>query len=371
MSVTSVVRRHSRLLGVILLALLAIAWIASGVLTRTPPELADSTGAEPVTVAVEARRAERVERIVSLQGDIEPHQRIRVRAETAGQVAEWDVALGAEVDKGERLARLRMDDREARRQEAIARLRDRQSERDATARLVADGAAPPLRLDAREAEVAAARARLEAVELDIQNTRIRSPIAGTLNERIAEQGDFVSVGAAVAEVIDNDPLVGVVQVPQHQIERIETGQRARLRFLDGRRAEGRVQFVSRVARPGTRTFRVEVEVANPDGALPSGISAEVEIPTRAVDAHKISAAAISLDDAGRIGAKTVNADDRVVFHPIEVVRTAPDGVWVTGLPDRIRLITVGQDFVSAGERVRPRTAEGEPLPARSDAPDAS
>ncbi len=350
-----------------LLALLAVAWIASGVITRAPPTMPESTATEPMAVAVEARRAERVERIVDLQGDVEPHQRIRVRAETAGQVAEWDVPLGAKVDKGERLARLRMDDREAKRREAIARLRDRQSERDATARLVEDGAAPPIKLDAREAEVAAARARLEAIELDIENTRIRSPIAGTLNRRIAERGDFVGVGNAVAEVVDNDPLLGVVQVPQHQIERIEKGQMARLRFLDGRRAEGRVSFVSRVARPGTRTFRVEVEVPNPEATLPSGISAEVKIPTRQVDAHKISAAVISLDDAGRIGAKTVDADDRVVFHPIEVIRTAPDGVWVTGLPDTIHLITVGQDFVSPGERVRPRTPEGERLPERSGA----
>jgi multidrug efflux system membrane fusion protein len=371
MSVAAIVRRHPRPAGVAILALLAIAWIASGVITRQPPEVSRSARTEPMAVAVEARRAERVERIVFLRGDVEPHQRITVRAETPGQVAGWDVALGADVDSGERMARLRMDDREAKRQEAIARLRDRQSERDATARLVEDGAAPPIQLDAREAEVAAARARLEAVELDIENTRIRSPIEGTLNRRLAERGDFVSRGDAVAEVVDNDPLLGVAQVPQHQIERIETGLEARLRFLDGRRATGRVTFVSRVARPGTRTFRVEVEVPNPERALPSGISAEVEVPTHEVAAHKISAAVISLDDAGRVGAKTVGADDRVVFHPIEVIRTAPDGVWVTGLPDRIRLITVGQDFVSPGEQVRPRTAEGEVLPSDHDADGAS
>lgn len=347
------------------MALGAIAWIASGVVTREPPQLPESAEAEPMTVAVERRDADRVERIVDLHGDVEPHQRIQVRAETAGQVAQWDVPLGADVEQGQQLARLRKDDREAKRQEAIARLRERQSEREATAQLVEKGAAPPIRLEAHEAQVAAARARLEAIELDIENTHIRSPIQGTLNRRIAERGDFVSVGNPVAEVVDNDPLLGVVQVPQHQVERIETGQMARLRFLDGRRAEGRVTFVSRVARPGTRTFRVEVEVPNPERALPSGISAEVEIPTQKVDAHKISAAVISLDDAGRVGTKTVDSDDRVVFHPIEVIRTAPDGVWVTGLPERIRLITVGQDFVSPGERVRPRTAQGEPVPARS------
>lgn len=363
MNRNSFLRRWSRLAGVALVAFAAVAWIASGVLLRDPPEAPQAADDEPMAVAVDDRRAQPVERILLLQGQVEPDMRIRVRAETAGQVADWDVSQGAELAEGERLARLRMDDREAKRQEAIARLRDRQAERDATEQLVADGAAPRLQLEAREAEVAAARARLEAIELDIENTEIRAPVAGRLNERIAERGDFVSVGNPVAEIIDNDPLIGVVQVPQHQVGRLEAGQPARLRFLDGRRAEGRVTFVSSVAQPGTRTFRVEVEVPNPDGALPSGISAEIEIPTEEVAAHKVSPAFISLDDAGRVGVKTVDGDNRVVFHPIEVVRTAPDGVWVTGLPERARLVTVGQDFVSAGERVRPRTEDGVPLPA--------
>lgn len=347
-------RSWYRLFGVVAVGLLAVVWIASGVLTREPPAVEARRDTGPMTVAVETRRAEPVEQLLVLQGEVEPHQRIQVRAETAGQVDRWLVPLGAEVATGDVVARLRMDDREARKQEAVARLRDAQSERDATQRLVAQGAAPRIELDAREAAVAAARARLEAVELDIDNTSIRSPVEGIVNRRVAERGDFVSVGDPVAEVIDNVPLLGIVQVPQHQIARVEKGQSARVRFIDGREAEGRVTFVSSVAEPGTRTFRVEVEVANPDRELPSGISAGIEIPTREVVAHKVSPALVSLDDSGQIGVKTVDDDDRVEFHPVDVVRTATDGVWVTGLPANIRLITVGQGFVTAGQAVRPQ-----------------
>ena len=41
----------------------------------------------------------------------------------------------------------------------------------------------------------------------------------------------------------------------------------------------------------------------------------------------------------------------VVFHSVDIVRTGVDGVWVTGLPERVRVITVGQGFVREGDRV--------------------
>ncbi len=181
-----------------------------------------------------------------------------------------------------------------------------------------------------------------------------------MNQRLADRGDFVSRGDPVAEVVDNDPLLAVVHVPQHQIGRVEPGQPARIRFLDRRRAEGEVRFVSRVAESGTQTFRVEIAVPNPDEALPSGISAGVEIPTAVVQAHKLSPAWMGLDDAGRVGVKTVDAADRVVFHAVEVIRAAVDGVWVTGLPETARVITIGHGFVTDGERVRPQAAETDP-----------
>ncbi len=338
------------------IVLLAVAWIASGVLTREPPAEPQPRAAQPMAVAVETRAAEPVERILVLQGQVEPDQRVRVRAETAGQVAEWAVTRGAEVAAEDLLARLRIDDREAQRRQAIARERGAESDFEATRRLHQQGHASRTALDAREAELEAARAAREAAELDLRNTRIRAPLAGIVHQRLAEPGDFVGRGDPVAEIIDNDPLLAVVQVPQHQIGRVERGQTARIRFLDGRTAEGEVRFVARVAEPGTRTFRLEVEVPNPDGALPSGLSAGVEIPTDIVRAHRVSPAVMSLGDDGRVGVKTVDDADRVVFHPVEVVRTAAEGVWVTGLPDEVRVITVGQGFVTEGERVRPQAA---------------
>lgn len=351
------IARHGRPAAAGAILVLVVAWIASGVIGREPLEEAVEDEPRPMAVAVAEVRAEPVERLLVLQGRVEPDQRVHVRAETAGQVAEWAVERGAEVAEGDLLVRLRMDDREARLRQAIARERGAENDFEATRRLFAEGHASRTALEAREAELEAARAEREAVELDIRNTRITAPLTGTVNRRVAERGEFVGVGDPVAEIIDNDPLLAVVWVPQHQIGRVRPGQEARVRFLDGRRAGGRVRFVASVAELGTQTFRTEVRVPNPDGALPSGISAGVEIVTEEIRAHKLSPAVMGLDDAGQVGVKGVDDDDRVVFYPVEVVRTERDGVWATGLPDKLRLITVGHGFVTAGEQVTPRPQE--------------
>lgn len=358
------------IMAVVVLA--AVVWIVSGVLTREPPAPERAAEREPMAVEVEQRMARPIERVLVLQGEVEPDQLVVVRAETAGQVAEWHVPRGARVEAEEEIARLRMDDREAQRQRAIAQLRRAESEFEAIRGLVERDFATPQERAAREAELEAARAELEAVEVDIANTRIRSPIDGVVDRRVSERGDFLSIGDPVAEIVDNDPLIAVVRVPQHQVHRVRSGQPARVRFLGGEEAEGEVTFVGALADPATRTFRMEVTLPNPDWALPAGISAEVTVPTDEVMAHAISPAHVTLGPDGRVGAMVVDDNDVARFFPVEAVRATTDAIWFTGLPEEVRLITVGQGFISPGERVAPRERDhplGEAvLPWRGEAP---
>ena len=72
-----------------------------------------------------------------------------------------------------------------------------------------------------------------------------------------------------------------------------------------------------------------------------------------VIAHRVSPAILTLTDDGMIGVKTLGPDNRVRFHPIQIIGDGADGVWLSGLPNRITLITVGQEFVAEGQTVRP------------------
>ena len=71
----------------------------------------------------------------------------------------------------------------------------------------------------------------------------------------------------------------------------------------------------------------------------------------------LSPAVLTLADDGRIGVRTVDNLDIVRFRPVSILTQSADGVWVSGLVDGEKLITVGHEYVRAGQKVRP-IAEG-------------
>ena len=66
--------------------------------------------------------------------------------------------------------------------------------------------------------------------------------------------------------------------------------------------------------------------------------------------------ALTLDDDGRLGVRTVS-DGRAAFVPVSVVRDTTDGVWVSGLDATAEIIVVGQEYVTDGVPVAPTLRE--------------
>jgi multidrug efflux system membrane fusion protein len=58
--------------------------------------------------------------------------------------------------------------------------------------------------------------------------------------------------------------------------------------------------------------------------------------------------------------RLVSDDGTAQFAPVTMLRDTADGVWLTGLPDAVNIITVGQDFVSDGVDVLPAYAQVQP-----------
>ena len=201
------------------------------------------------------------------------------------------------------------------------------------------------------ASVASARARLKAAQLNAERTLIRAPFAGMVETTDVELGDYVQPGMACATVVDLDPMLLVGRVSERDVHRLEVGGMTTGVLSTGESVTGPISFVGQQADPTTRTYAIEVTLPNPDYALRSGITTRINIPVATVLAHKVSPALLALDDGGAVGVRTTNGSDRVEFHRVDIVADDDDGVWVTGLPEYTTLITVGQEFVVAGERV--------------------
>jgi len=76
-------------------------------------------------------------------------------------------------------------------------------------------------------------------------------------------------------------------------------------------------------------------------------------------AHLLPASALTLDNDGNIGVRVVGAGDIARFLPIGVLRDTIDGMWVTGLPEIVDVIVVGQEYVIDGVPVIPTMQEAE------------
>ena len=103
----------------------------------------------------------------------------------------------------------------------------------------------------------------------------------------------------------------------------------------------------------TRTFQVEIEANNPSNQVVDGITAKLIIPVQEITAHRIASSLLTLDDEGIMGIKAVNGFNKVVFYRIEIAGEDKKGLWVTGLPEEISIITVGQEYVAPGQLINP------------------
>ncbi len=349
--------KRSVYIAVALVAGLGI-WLLSGALAArhdTSPPSISVTGmkAAPMKVRVRNSVARRVTRRIVVQGQLEPRRTLDLRAETSGTISEVNVAKGLPVEAGAVLVTLALENRRERLAEAEALLVHRRAELDAARQLEQKGLQSENALRRSEAEMAAAEATLAAAQLDLQRTRIRAPFASVVNERPVEQGDLVERGDVVATLVEVIRLLATAQVPQRAVGSLRTGDTIRVLPAGGDPVDARISYISGVADTGTRSFRIEADVDNSTHRLAAGMSATLQIPLQTVSAHSVSPALLTLGNDGEVGVMTVDSKHRVVFHAVQLVRTEAGEAWVTGLPQEAQLITLGQGFLSGGQKVEP------------------
>ncbi|MGV6812514.1 MAG: efflux RND transporter periplasmic adaptor subunit [Brevirhabdus sp.] len=204
-----------------------------------------------------------------------------------------------------------------------------------------------------QAAIQSAEAAVAAAKREIERLDIHAPFAGLLESDTAELGSLLQPGALCATVIQLDPIKLAGFVPETSVARVEHGAMAGARLASGQEVVGKVTFVSRSADEQTRTFRVEIAVPNPDLVISDGQTADILIQAEGENAHLIPQSALTLDDAGVLGVRTVDSDSKAQFHAVEIIRDTPTGVWVRGLPQEAAIITVGQEFVIDGVTVKP------------------
>lgn len=288
---------------------------------------------------------------VLIQGRTESSRNVKVASETNGIVKEILVKKGEFVKKNQILCKLSVDSREAKLDEAKALMLQKKLEWDASKVLVEKGYRSQTKAAGSKAAFDASKALVIQMEEELENINIRSPFDGFFNNNLAEVGDFLSIGMPCGQVIDYNPILVIGQVSEQEIKKIKSGVQGFAILSTGEKLEGKLSYVSKTADSKTRTFRVELEISNTNFEIKDGITAELFIPTKKVQAHLIPPSSLTLDPEGKIGVRHINTNNEVIFSGIEIIGDQEELIWVTGLPEQITLITIGQEFVLEGQKV--------------------
>ncbi|MDB5558892.1 MAG: hypothetical protein JWQ36_1826 [Enterovirga sp.] len=343
-------------------------WIGSGVLGRDAAKQAGQQTKEPVAaplfkVAVLQTQPQMHQRRVTLSGRTEADRKVWAVARVSGVILELRVRRGSVVQAGEVIATLSDEARIAQVLQAKARLEQRKSEAQARLRLIELGSYPSINRPQIEAELRAAEAGLAQAQLEQKKGEVIAPMSGVVVDVPVEAGQAVQVmmsGVNVAEIIALDPMLAVVEVAERQLPGVQPGGKAEVRTVTGQQREGTIRFVSKKASAGTRTYRVDVEVKNPDGAIPDGVTSEVDLLLAPVPAVRVPRSALTFSSDGKLGVRHVGQDGKVAFAPVSIVEDGQHALWLGGLPEGARVIVEGQDFVKEGEAVEavPAKAQG-------------
>lgn len=345
----------------VLLAVALLLWLLLGThyQSKTEAPAAEAKTATGLfTVQSRVSEAESFPAKQKLQGQLQPWHSLELQAQVSGRIARLLRDQGDTVNKDDILLELADDGRSARLAQAEALLALRQSELNSATALQKRQFVSETELSRLTSELRNAEAGLTEARLALTHSKPQAPFSGILARRLVEPGSFIQAGTSLFHLVDVSQLRATAQAPQQQLAQLVLGQEVKVQLLDGRELSGSLSFISPAADSATRSYYIEATIANPELLPLAGASATVQITLAPVAAHALSPALLKLDKDGRLGVYTIE-QQKVMFYPVDLLSADNNQAWVTGLPARAELITLGAGYVELGQQVnvKPEGAE--------------
>ncbi|MEN3167171.1 efflux RND transporter periplasmic adaptor subunit [Gluconobacter sp. OJB] len=370
--------------GSFLVPLLALPLLVAGCQKKTPPPQMPPQPVDVVTLKTQPVTLE-----TSLPGRTDAYEQAQIRPQVNGVIVSRDFEQGADVKAGQQLFQIYIAPYQAAYDQAKAQLLNAQA---VAARangqlkryrpLVAAHAVSSQDFDntlatAREAEaqVAQAKAALEAAAVNLNYTHVRAPISGRIGRTLYTAGALLTAGQTqpVAVVTRLDPIYVDVnlaatdmlrlkrELADGQLERNGTDAAAvGLKLEDNSEypMRGKLQLSEVTVDPATGTLVMRAVFPNPDHLLLPGMFVNAHIE-EGIDPHGllVPQVAVARDAKGNPFVMVVDGENKVSQRSIQVLRTVGESWLVSdGLKEGEKVIVSGLQKVQPGAKVTPHEA---------------
>ncbi|MBS1066171.1 efflux RND transporter periplasmic adaptor subunit [Gluconobacter kondonii] len=370
--------------GSFLVPLLALPLLVAGCQKKTPPPQMPPQPVDVVTLKTQPVTLE-----TSLPGRTDAYEQAQIRPQVNGVIVSRDFEQGADVKAGQQLFQIYIAPYQAAYDQAKAQLLNAQAVAERAngqlkryRPLVAAHAVSSQDFDntlatAREAEaqVAQAKAALEAAAVNLNYTHVRAPISGRIGRTLYTAGALLTAGQTqpVAVVTRLDPIYVDVnlaatdmlrlkrELADGQLERNGTDAAAvGLKLEDNSEypLRGKLQLSEVTVDPATGTLVMRAVFPNPDHLLLPGMFVNAHIE-EGIDPHGllVPQVAVARDAKGNPYVMVVDGENKVSQRSIQVLRTVGESWLVSdGLKAGEKVIVSGLQKVQPGAKVSPHEA---------------
>jgi RND family efflux transporter MFP subunit len=234
-----------------------------------------------------------------------------------------------------------------------------------------------LALEDAKQQQSAAKARLEAAQIQLEYTTVVSPIDGVVTDRLTDVGDRVNTNEELFSIREFPPLWARIYVPEKALPQLKMGQSAGIRVetYPEREFTGRIKMINPAVDAASGTVKVTIEVTRPGNLLRPGMFGTVSIAT---DTHPD---AVVIPKKSIVRERDLNfvfviqPDNTVQRREIET--GFAEDAWIeilSGLNEGDSIVSVGHETLNEGYPIMVQTwenagPEGE-QPAAPQAPKA-
>ena len=344
----------------------------------------DAPAPPPPSVGVAEVLARDLPVVAELTGRLESSRSIEIRPRVSGYIDSVHFTEGARVERGQLL--FRIDPRpfeveverlaaEVARSSAALRLAHLNHERGARLfeqRVIPEQESDQLRSEeeAARASLAAASAALGRARLELEFTRLRSPIAGRASRALIQAGNLVSSADLLTTVVAEDPAYAYFDADEQSFLALSPEGASRTRHAprisnpvllalvdeDGYPHEGRLDFIDNRVDPRAGTIRGRAVFSNPDGRLTPGLFARLALVTEQNRRMLLVSERAVGTDLGKKFVLVLRPDQTLEYRPVTLGASVEDlRVVDAGLGAGEVVVVSGLSHVRSGSKVTPRT----------------
>ncbi len=277
-------------------------------------------------------------RTISFSGSLSPVVQTTVKARVPGNIDRVFVREGESVAVGQMLAQIetadlrsRLDAQEAALEEARARLSIAEKNRENGRQLLRQNFISQNAFDtthstyeASAASMRSAEAQLRIARKAMEDAGVRAPFAGIVARKMVNAGEKVGIDSPLFALVDLGSMEIEAPAPAAEIPSVKPGQAASFR-VDGfgeRVFSGRVERINPTADAGSRSITLYISVANNDGALRGGMFAKGDIVLDKAEASTVIPASAVRDEAGQSYVFTIE-DGKIGKRAVKLGATDP------------------------------------------------